>query len=177
MMWHIGEYLKWCWGGHRSKEGRETCPLRNLSLFVVVAFFFSELIKKIHRYLIWHILYYPELSKQRSLGYPNQPCKILGSLDVASRCHACKPIRFCPTARDLDELVTLWTILWRKEVKLLRNNSSRQQIGSSLSSPISVEQDASTRRLLPFANLPLNHVTGKENPVPCENKIMKIINV
>lgn len=32
--------------GHRSKEGRETCPLRNLSLFVVVAFFFSELIKK-----------------------------------------------------------------------------------------------------------------------------------
>lgn len=154
------------------------CPLRKLSLFVVVAFFFLELIKKkTHRYLIWHILYYLELSKQRSLGHPNQPCKILGSLDVASRCHASKPISFCPTARDLDELITLWTVLWSKEVKLLGNNSSRQQIGLSLSSPISVEQDASTRRLLPFAKFPLSHVTGKENPVPCENKIMKIINV
>ena len=62
-------------------------------------------------------------------------------------------------------------------MKLFENNSSRQQIGSSLSSRISVDQAASTERLLPFANLPLHDANCRENAVPFESKIMKIINV
>lgn len=68
----------------------------------------------------------------------NQLCETPGSQVFALRYHSSNPIRFYYTGQDLDELVTLSTVLWGDVAKLFEYNSYRQQIGPSLSSQISL---------------------------------------